>query len=451
MGWMTRAASRRAAMEMRAIPGATTAAEVFESDAETSTVLTPDVALTVAAVFACVRLLSDTISTLPAAAFRRVGNVRKPYDDPAWLRKPNPDMGRIAFFGTVMTSLLLEGNAFILVTRRAGRVVALDVIPASMVHPRYVRLASGRSVLVYELTATGEDSAVQVIGALSASDVLHLRGIPLAGSLRGVSPLCAAATTIGLAIHAQEYGAEFFANGATPGAVVEVPGAMTPEGMRAARRTWRQLHGGKGNRHGLALLTEGAKYTKVSISPDEAQFLETRQFQISDVARIFGVPPHLIADASGSTSWGSGLAEQNIAFAQHSVRVWVERLEEAFTALLVSETRDESVFVKFNLDAMQRGSIKDRFDGYRTGLQNGIYTRNEVRALEDLPPDTSEFGDMFALPTNLALLGPDGPIQLAPKAPAPEPEPEPEDDVETEDVEPDGEADDNPKGDDKPE
>ncbi|MFE0020528.1 phage portal protein [Amycolatopsis sp. NPDC059021] len=381
-------------------------------DSPADEALTPETALKVSAVFACVRLLADAIATLPVDTYRRVGGRRRAMSPPDWLIKPNPDTFRITFFGQIMTSLLLEGNAYILVSRAAGRVVALDVIPASMVEPRYVATRSGRKRLVYQLSVAGEKEPADVVGALDPKDVIHLRGLPLAGELRAVSPLKAASLTIGSALSTLEYGAAFFKDGALPGAVVTVPGPMTPEGLRAARQTWRTIHGGKGNRHGLAILTEGANFQKVTISPDEAQFLQTRQFQVPDIARLYGVPPHLIADATNSTSWGSGLSEQNTSFAQYSTRPWVERIEEALTALLVSDTGDARAFVRLNIDGIQRGSLRDRMDTYRVGLASGIYTRNEVRALEDLPPDT-EYGDFFQLPLNLALLTPDGPLSLS--------------------------------------
>ncbi|MFD8496199.1 phage portal protein [Amycolatopsis sp. NPDC059657] len=408
-----------------AVDKATTTGELFGTDTPADQPLTRETALKVSAVFACVRLLTDAIATLPVDAYRRIGGRRRTMPAPDWLIKPNPDMGRIAFFGQIMTSLLLEGNAYILVSRVGGRVVALDVIPASMVEPRYVATRSGRKRLVYQLSVAGEDEPADVVGALDPKDVIHLQGLPLAGELRGVSPLTAASLTIGSALSALEYGADFFSDGALPGAVVNVPGPMTPDGLKAARQTWRNIHRGRGNRHGLAILTEGATFQKVTISPDEAQFLETRQFQVPDVARLFGVPPHLIADATNSTSWGSGLSEQNTSFAQYSTRPWVERIEEALTALLVADTGDKRAFVRLNIDAIQRGSLRDRMDTYRVGLASGIYTRNEVRALEDLPPDT-EYGDFFQLPLNLALLTPDGPLSLSGGKTASEPADEPE-------------------------
>ncbi|MGW0523055.1 phage portal protein [Crossiella sp. NPDC003009] len=376
-------------------------------------------ALTISAVYACVNLLAHTLATTPLETYRRTGGRRESYPRPQWIDQPNEDTRRIRFVATVMTSLLLDGNAYILVTRSGGEVVALDVIPAAAVEPMYVPMRNGVRRLVYQLTTGDDQGRVQVVGALDRADVLHIVGLPLTGQIKGVSPLQAAKRTFELSIGAETYGAEFFTNGAVPGAVISVPGTMTPQGLKAARQTWRTIHGGRGNRHGLAILTEDAKFEKISIAPDEAQFLQTRQFAVPDIARIYGVPPHLIADASGSTSWGSGLAVQSSAFVQFSVRAWAERIEEALTTLLGERARAAGAFVRFSLDALTRGALTERLEAYRTGLQIGVYTINEVRALEDLPPDATGYGDFAMVPTNLAMLTPEGPVPLAsPPAPA---------------------------------
>jgi len=388
---------------------------------EPTAALTPEAALALSTVYACVRLISDSIATTPWDVFRPgPDDTRVPATRPAWMDKPNPDRLKIRFVTEVMTSLLLEGNAYILVTRNraTGTVVALDVLPANAVEPKYVKHRNGKRELVYELTVVGEGGTVEVVGAFSSAEVLHIAGLTLAGELKGVSPVSAQRRTFALSLDAQDYGAEFFHNGATPAAVISVPGPMTPDGLANARRTWRRIHGGKGNRHGLAILTEDAKFQKISVTPDEAQFLQTRQFQVPEVTRIFGVPPHLVSDATNSTSWGSGLAEQNTAFVQHTLTTWVARLEEAFSTLVAPGR----AFVKFNLGALLRGSLKERLEAYRVGLQTGVYSRNEVRAWEDLTPDPSGLGDWLMVPMNLALLTPDGPLVLSKNtAPATDP------------------------------
>jgi HK97 family phage portal protein len=165
---------------------------------------------------------------------------------------------------------------------------------------------------------------------------------------------------------------------------------------------WNGGHQGVGNAHKIGVLTNGAKMSKVSVQPNDAQFLETRQFQVPDIARIFGVPPHLIADASNSTSWGSGLAEQNVAFGQFSLRPWTERIEDGHTRLLTTHGMPD-VFVKLNLDALLRASLKDRYDAYAVGIVNRFQTINECRRLEDLPP--VPWGDEPFIPTKVTETG----------------------------------------------
>ncbi|MBM7770903.1 HK97 family phage portal protein [Actinokineospora baliensis] len=406
----------------------------WTTDTDATADLTPDAALALSAVYGSVRILSDTLGTTPVDAFRRDGGRRLPMPRPGWLDAPNPDTRWIAFLVSVMTSLLLQGNAYILITRSMGRVVALDVIPTSAVTPRYTGRGRTRR-LVYELSALDEDGRLQVVGALEQRDVLHIQGITLAGQLTGVSPLRAARETLRLGLAAQAFGADFFERGAIPGAVISVPGTMTAAGLRAARETWRTIHGGRGNRFGLAVLTEDARFQRVTISPEEAQFLQTRAFQIADVARIFGVPPHLLADASGSTSWGSGLAEQNTGFVQFAVRAWAERLEEAFTTLFTDAERRAGAFIRFQLDALMRGSLRERLESYRVGIANSIYTPDEVRAWEDLPPDPSGLGGFLRAQTSLAVLTPDGPLVLSGTA-ATAPEHDGEPDAVTDDTPP---------------
>lgn len=187
------------------------------------------------------------------------------------------------------------------------------------------------------------------------------------------------------------------------------------------------------------MLTEGAKFSKVALSPDEAQFLQTRQFQVPEVARIFGVPPHLIADATNSTSWGSGLAEQNQAFAQFSLRPWLERIEAGLTRLLYAETADRKKFIKFGLDGIQRGAPTERMGMYSIGLQQGIYSIDEVRAWEDLEPLPDGAGEAHRVPLNLADVTADEPPAIAPPPPAIEPPaPAGEDDEEGEEANADG-------------
>lgn len=399
-------------------------------------------ALQVSAVFACIRLLSETIATLPVATYSRRGGARREITSPLWLDYPTAEpggLGRIDLISQLVLSLLLEGNAYLAVRWAPDNtaIVGLDVLDPSRITTHTV-MVDGSRRKVFEAWDVDADGNEVAIGYFTSREILHIPGMMLPGDFTGVSPINYARESIGLALAAQTYGSKFFANGAVPSAIVEVPGAMSEEGLTRAREAWRLANSGPESAHRVALLTEGAKFSKVSLSPDEAQFLQTRAFQVPEIARIFGVPPHLIADASGSTSWGSGLAEQNQAFSMFSLRPWLERIEAGFTRLLFAETADRMKFVKFSLDGIQRGAPKERMELYSLGLQNGIYSINEVRASEDLAPLPDGLGDTYRVPLNL------GDVSAEDEPPTqdttPEPEPPAPDETNEGDEEDDGDA-----------
>jgi HK97 family phage portal protein len=386
--------------------------------------VTPSEALQVSAVFGCVRLLSETIATLPITTYSKRGGVRREVATPDWISFPNAEpggMGRIDILSQTVLSLLLEGNAYLAVRWQGPNIVGLDVLDPSKIVP-HMAFIDGQRRKVFEAFDIDSDGNEVLLGWYTPRDVLHIPGMMLPGDFAGCSPISYARESIGLALAAQKYGSKFFANGAMPGAVVEVPGAMSEDGLARAREAWRTANAGVDNAHRVALLTEGAKFSKVSMSPDEAQFLQTRQFQVPEIARIFGVPPHLISDATNSTSWGSGLAEQNIAFSMFSLRPWLERIESGFNRLLFAETADRMKFVKFNLDEIKRGAPKERMELYALGLMNGIYSIDEVRAAEDMAPLPNGLGETYRVPLNLGAVDEPDPAPPAIEPPAETPD-----------------------------
>lgn len=336
--------------------------------------ITADSALQVSAVWGCHRILSDNIATLPLEGFIKAdGLTLKLNPQPVWTYFETGPLNKIDVLTQIMMSLLGDGNAYVATYRDPqGNIIYLEVLDPSQVTP----VLKGSSK-VFRVNGTDE---------LTSNEVLHIPGLMLPGTVKGLSPITYARETIGVSMAATKYGAAFFGNGAVPGMAVEIPGKISDIGVAQLKNAWNDAHQGVGNSHKLAALTEGAKFSKVSINPDEAQFLQTRQFQVPDIARIYGVPPHLLADASGSTSWGSGLAEQNSAFVQHSLRPWVERIELAFSSLLRSEGRPREAYVKLDVNGLMRGAYKDRIASYAVGLAAGIYTADEVRSWEDLSP-----------------------------------------------------------------
>lgn len=363
-------------------------------------------ALQLTAVYGSVRILSEVIGSLPVGTFIRWDGARKPFlPEPTWLDEmpEGAPWPRSVVMGQAMVSLLLVGNAFIRPNWDRGVVTHLEVLD-----PTGIAIEVDGPRRYYRVGST----------TYTDTELVHVPGLMLPGSEVGMSPISICAETMGLSLAAQRFGATFFGNGATPGGLIEVEGALTDTGRKSIKAAWQAIHGGAENAHRVAVLTEGAKFSRLSVSPNEAQFLETRAFQVSDIARIFGVPNHLLNDATGSTAWGSGLAEQNTALSQFVLRPWVVRLEQAMTRILRMSAVSPRAFVRFNLDGVMRGDLKDRMTSYVQGINAGIYYPDEVRSWEDLPPLPDGLGQPKAKPSPPAL--PPGPPSPTP----PEAEPE---------------------------
>lgn len=334
-----------------------------------------DDAMRLSAVFACLRLVSEAIATMPLEVFTgSADGTRRPFSSPPdYLSFQPPEMGLIDYLSQVMLSLLSDGNAFVATPRDAlGVPMTLVVIDPCKVK---VRRAPETGAISYEVA--GE--------IYTTFDLMHIKGMCLPGALRGLSPLAYARETAELGLAAQRFGAGFFNNGAMPSGIIEAPGDFSKANAERAAGLWEARHRGMSNAGRIGVLTGGAKFTQVSITPEESQFLATRAFGVADIARFFGVPPHLIADASNSTSWGSGLNEQNLAFGQYSLRNWCKRIEDAHDRLLTTHGKPR-VFVKLNMDALLRADTAERYAAYAVALSNSFMSVNEVRKLEDLPP-----------------------------------------------------------------
>ena len=348
-------------------------------------------AMQMTAVYACVRILSEAIAGLPLHMYR--------YKDEGGKEKatghtlyhllhdePNPEMTSFVFRETLMTHLLLWGNAYAQIIRNGkGEVIALyPLMPNRM---EVNRDSNGMLYYVYQKTS---DDAPTMEGSsviLSPSEVLHVPGLGFDG-LVGYSPIAMAKNAIGLSMAAEEYGAKFYANGAAPSGVLEHPGVLKDPAK--VRDSWNAAFGGSSNSHKVAVLEEGLKYTPISISPNEAQFLETRKFQIDEIARIFRVPPHMVGDLEKSSF--SNIEQQSLEFVKYTLDPWVVRWEQSLSRALLSETEKKSYFFKFNLEGLLRGDYQSRMQGYSIGIQNGFMCPNDVRELENLDLIPDELG-----------------------------------------------------------
>ena len=356
------------------------------------------------AVYSCVRILSEAVASLPLNVFQYTdsGGKEKAFDHPLYHLlhdEPNPEMSSFVFRETLMTHLLLWGNAYAQVIRNGkGEVIALyPLMPDRMSVDR-----DQHGHLYYKYTKTGEDAPTMENGSvyLSPSDVLHIPGLGFDG-LVGYSPIAMAKNAIGLAIAAEEYGSKFYANGAAPSGVLEHPGTLKDPAR--VRDSWNSTFGGSSNSHKVAVLEEGMKYTPISISPNEAQFLETRKFQINEIARIFRVPPHMVGDLEKSSF--SNIEQQSLEFVKYTLDPWVIRWEQALYRTLLSEEEKQTLFFKFNVEGLLRGDYASRMNGYATARQNGWMSANDIRELEDLDRIPAELGgDLYLVNGNMLPL-----------------------------------------------
>ena len=235
---------------------------------------------------------------------------------------------------------------------------------------------------------------------LDPSEVLHIPGLGFDG-LVGYSPIAMAKNAIGMAIACEEYGAKFFANGAAPGGVLEHPGTI--KDPQRVRESWQSTFGGSGNANKIAVLEEGMKYTPIGISPEQAQFLETRKFQINEIARIFRVPPHMVGDLEKSSF--SNIEQQSLEFVKYTLDPWVIRWEQSIQRSLLSKDEKAVYFVKFNLEGLLRGDYQSRMNGYAIGRQNGWMSANDIRELENLDRIPAEDGgDLYLINGNMLPL-----------------------------------------------
>ena len=235
---------------------------------------------------------------------------------------------------------------------------------------------------------------------LNRYEVLHIPGLGFDG-LIGYSPIAMAKNAIGMAIATEEYGAKFFANGANPGGVLEHPGVVKDPAR--IRESWNAVYQGSSNAHRVAVLEEGMKFQSIGIPPEQAQFLETRKFQLNEIARIFRIPPHMIGDLEKSSF--SNIEQQSLEFVMYTLDPWVVRWEQALQRTLFSESEKRQYFVKFNVDGLLRGDYQSRMNGYAVGRQNGWLSSNDIRELENLNRIPAELGgDLYLINGNMTKL-----------------------------------------------
>ena len=343
----------------------------------------PQSSIQVSVVYACVRVIADCIASLPLGVYEEMETgTRKATEHPMYRLlhdEPNPEMTSFVMRETMLTHLLLWGNSYSQIIR-SGRNKIVSLYPLLPDHMDVDRDSAGRLVYTY----TDRDGQ-QV--KLKPEDVLHIPGLGFDG-IMGYSPIALEKNAIGLGIAAEEYGSRFFQNGVRPSGILTHPNTVKdPARLRAS---WNAAYGGSTNGSKVAILEENMHFTPISMPNNEAQFLETRRFQVEEICRIFKVPPHLIGCLERSTF--NNIEHQSIDFAMHTIRPWLVRIEQAMNRALFAENEKGHFHVQFNIDGLMRGDYKSRMEGFAIARQNGWMSANDIRAMENMNPIPAEEG-----------------------------------------------------------
>ena len=344
-----------------------------------------DSALKMGVVFAAISLIADGVASLPAHAYTMAddGN-RTEQPLPQWIRSPHPDIRRFDIFNQLMVSMLAWGNAYALFVRRPsdGVIIGLNVLDPANVTTEWDPNKPGYRH--YRLNGSGP--------WLTSFDIFHVQGPTLPGDAKGMSVIQYAREAIGLGLTLEEYGARYFGQGSQAKIILELPGNIDENKAKDIVRTFERFHRGKNNWHRPAIASGGAKIHQISIPPDDAQFLESREHQAIDIARWFRVPPHRVGIVSASTSWGSGLAEENAAMLQHTFRPWISRLQDALSAYAPGP-EGLGTFIELDTSALLQGTFKELSDTWVGLFEKDVSTKNETRMRLGLPKVAN--GDKF--------------------------------------------------------
>lgn len=375
----------------------------FLGRSSAGTVVNEQTAMQLTAVYACVRILAEAVAGLPLHLYRYTdgGGKEKAVDDPLYrlmYEEPNPEMTSFSFRETMMTHLLLTGNAYAQkIHNGRGELTALYPLMSDRMR---VERGADKKIRYYYTYCDDDAQGGWKTVALTRDDVWHLPGLGFNG-LVGFSPIAMAKNALGLAMATEEFGAKFFANGAQPGGVIEHPGTI--KNSEKLRQSWQAAFGGSSNSNKTAVLEEGMKYHAITIPPDQAQFLETRKFQTNEIARIFRIAPHMIGDLEKSSF--SNIEQMSLEFVMYTLNSWLVRWEQSMHRDLLPENKKNRYFWKFNVDGLLRGDYASRMNGYATARQNGWMSADDIRELENLDKlPEGQGGDIYLINGNMLPL-----------------------------------------------
>ena len=355
--------------------------------------MTEEKALSIDAVYACVNLYARTIASLPLILYEKGENGKvRALDHPLYKllhNEPNPNMTSHTFRKMLEASLKLWGNAYAWIEfDKYYQVKALWPLPPGNVFPQ-------RSTRTGELfyDAVLFDGNVR---RFRAYEMVHIPGLGFDG-ISGRSPIRQFAETMGLNIAVKRYGNKFFTNGARPSGVLEHPGTLSEQAQKRIEKKFEQRYSGVENSGKTILLEEGMKYQQIGVPPEEAQFLESRKYGVNEIARIFGVPPHMIADLEHATF--SNIESQDINFAKHSIVPECVNWEQELMRKLLNDRELERYEIEFNMEGLVRGDMQSRYQAYATGIQWGFLAPNDIRAKENM--GRLDSGDNTYTPLNM--------------------------------------------------
>lgn len=352
----------------------------FSMTTNSGTVITQNDSLKIEAVYSCVRIIADSISTLPVDTFVRVDGERRPFRPrPEWLNYPESGVTRTEHFQQVLVSLLLDGNSFTRILRDDQGIAGLVVLNPQRVECSRDR-ATRRPIYIYE-----NRDVIQL------EDMIHITELRMPGELRGRSRIDMMKENLGLAKALEEFAARFFGQGSSASGIIEFPGNLTREQAKDLVDGFEEGHRGLRRSHRPGILFGGAKFTKTTVDNDSAQFLESRRFAVEEIARIFRVPPSMLGVTTpGAMSYAS--VEMNgIHFVQHTLRPYISKIEDGYQKLLTN-----NAFIKFNVDGLLRGDQQSRYQAFSTGIQAGFLSINDIHRIEDMTP--VEGGDSYRVP-----------------------------------------------------
>lgn len=348
-----------------------------------------DTALRVMAVFACVKILSESISTLPLHLYRREGDKKfKATDHPLYYLlhdSPNEQNTSAEFREMLQAHLGLRGNGYASIVRN-GKGIIEKLTP---IHSDLIKVKKDTSTgkLFYDISGGDQD--------IPSRRILHIRGFGTNG-VTGLNPIELARETIGLAVAAESHGAHQLKNGATPSGLLTYPQRLEKKDRDIVRKSWKETHGG--NKQGdIAVVSGGVEYQSIGLNNADLQYLETRKFQVTEIARLFRIPPHMIADLDKASF--SNIEQQSLDFVIHSLRPWLVRWEQRLSHDLLTPEERREYFLEFNLDGLLRGDIASRYKAYATGRQWGWLSANDILAKENSNP--IENGDTYLEPLNM--------------------------------------------------